>query len=173
MPDRSCGSGQRQGGLSHLGAEAAERLVGGRGGGDTEPFIQSVPEDLLFILRTQNLVRAVHALCTDLAFPNRARFRLYATLASQGRAHHASPPEREEGGAWPGAGPGARGGAWPGARLWMALRRAVRVWRMEFSLLVIETMMLLSALMKRLSSWTSWGTPVEGVPGESSFTTGI
>ncbi|KAJ1482532.1 hypothetical protein T484DRAFT_1803696, partial [Baffinella frigidus] len=132
-------------------------------------FIQSVPEDLLFILRTQNLVRA---LCTDLAFPNRARFRLYATLASQGRAHHASPPEREEGGAWPGAWSGAQGGAWPGARLWMALRRAVRVWRMEFSLLMIETMMLLSAPMKRLSAWTSWGSPVEGVP-HRSFTTGI
>mmetsp|Transcript_6341 Transcript_6341/g.14711 ORF Transcript_6341/g.14711 Transcript_6341/m.14711 type:complete len:288 (-) Transcript_6341:216-1079(-) len=44
-------------------------------------FVESLPRDLLFIIRTQNLVRA---LCSDLGYPARRRFRTYARLAANG-----------------------------------------------------------------------------------------
>jgi hypothetical protein len=45
-------------------------------------FSERIPRDLLFIIRTQNLVRA---LCGDLGFEPRQRFRLYASLAARGK----------------------------------------------------------------------------------------
>ena len=41
-------------------------------------FSEKLPRDMLFIIRTQNLVRA---LCSDLGFEPRLRFRIYASLA--------------------------------------------------------------------------------------------
>mmetsp|Transcript_25204 Transcript_25204/g.63635 ORF Transcript_25204/g.63635 Transcript_25204/m.63635 type:complete len:184 (+) Transcript_25204:1-552(+) len=43
-------------------------------------FMESIPRDLLFIIRTQNLIRA---LSSDLGYPPRQRFRLYARLAAE------------------------------------------------------------------------------------------
>ena len=42
-------------------------------------FIESLPRDLLFIMRTQTIVRA---LCSDLGYLSRDRFRMYARLAA-------------------------------------------------------------------------------------------
>uniref|UniRef100_A0A7S4NHC3 ABC1 atypical kinase-like domain-containing protein n=1 Tax=Guillardia theta TaxID=55529 RepID=A0A7S4NHC3_GUITH len=47
-------------------------------------FIEKIPRDLLFIIRTQNLVRA---LCSDLGLRPRERFRIYARLAAEGNVH--------------------------------------------------------------------------------------
>uniref|UniRef100_A0A7S0E1Z2 ABC1 atypical kinase-like domain-containing protein n=1 Tax=Hanusia phi TaxID=3032 RepID=A0A7S0E1Z2_9CRYP len=47
-------------------------------------FIEKIPRDLLFIIRTQNLVRA---LCSDLGLLPRERFRIYARLAAEGNVH--------------------------------------------------------------------------------------
>lgn len=43
-------------------------------------FVEKIPRDLLFVIRTQNLVRA---LCCDLGFLPRDRFRIYARLAAR------------------------------------------------------------------------------------------
>jgi aarF domain-containing kinase len=48
-------------------------------------FTERIPRDLLFIIRTQNLVRS---LCADLGYHPRQRFRLYASLAARGKALH-------------------------------------------------------------------------------------
>lgn len=42
-------------------------------------FIEALPRDLLFIMRTQTIVRA---LCSDLGYLSRDRFRMYARLAA-------------------------------------------------------------------------------------------
>jgi len=54
-------------------------------------FSERIPRDLLFIIRTQNLVRA---LCSDLGLESRQRFRLYASLAARGKVlvHTPIPP---------------------------------------------------------------------------------
>ena len=52
-------------------------------------FSEQLPRDMLFIIRTQNLVRA---LCSDLGFEPRLRFRIYASLAAKGKVIESTPP---------------------------------------------------------------------------------